>query len=189
MQNDDPLVSLVKNFTKPLLSWAVMKVSDKSDAEDLVQDTFLVAAEKYEMFRNESSPKTWLFSILNRKIADYYRKKAQFTKVNIHSEDDDDEYFDNKGHWIPGAMGHSWSEDQENLMDNLPFVSVFNTCLEALPVEWKICVTLKYLEEKDAVLICQELSISNTNYWQIIRRAKLKLRDCLQNHWFTKNRN
>jgi DNA-directed RNA polymerase specialized sigma24 family protein len=34
--------------------------------------------------------------------------------------------------------------------------------------------------------ICEDLDISNTNLWQIIHRTKLRLRKCLNIHWFQK---
>jgi len=34
--------------------------------------------------------------------------------------------------------------------------------------------------------ICQELEITPTNYWQIMHRAKLQLRECIENNWFNK---
>ena len=64
----------VESYTENLHSWAFHKVSDGELAKDLVQDTFLAAAEKIESFKGDSSPKTWLFSILNHKIIDHYRK-------------------------------------------------------------------------------------------------------------------
>ena len=41
----------------------------------------------------------------------------------------------------------------------------------------------KYLAEKDAKEICQELGVSTTNFWQIIHRAKLQLRACVNKNW------
>ena len=64
----------VNQYAEGMLSWTSFKVSDRELAKDLVQDTFLVASEKFATFRGESSPKTWLYSILNHKIIDYYRK-------------------------------------------------------------------------------------------------------------------
>jgi len=61
---DKKIESLVDQYTDDLLSWASYKVSDSELAKDLVQDTFLAAAEKISSFKGESSPKTWLFSIL-----------------------------------------------------------------------------------------------------------------------------
>ena len=70
------LTELVETHTSELYSWALHKVSDSELAKDLVQDTFLAAAEKIDTFKGNSSPKTWLFSILNHKIIDYYRKRV-----------------------------------------------------------------------------------------------------------------
>jgi RNA polymerase sigma-70 factor (ECF subfamily) len=66
----------VENYTSDLYAWARYKLSDEELAKDLVQDTFMAAAEKTSSFKGESSPKTYLFSILNHKIIDHYRKKS-----------------------------------------------------------------------------------------------------------------
>jgi RNA polymerase sigma-70 factor (ECF subfamily) len=43
---------------------------------------------------------------------------------------------------------------------------------------------MKFLDEKETENICQELEISTTNMWQMMHRAKLKLRQCLEINWF-----
>ncbi|MGC9375130.1 MAG: sigma factor-like helix-turn-helix DNA-binding protein [Bacteroidales bacterium] len=57
-------------------------------------------------------------------------------------------------------------------------------CLDALPAQWNTCVKLKYLMNKKSEEICQELDINPSNYWQIIHRAKVQLRDCVETKWF-----
>ncbi|PIY34118.1 MAG: RNA polymerase subunit sigma, partial [Bacteroidetes bacterium CG_4_10_14_3_um_filter_42_6] len=57
-------------------------------------------------------------------------------------------------------------------------------CLDALPDRWSLSIKLKYLMEKESEEICQELGVSPTNFWQIMHRAKLQLRDCVENKWF-----
>jgi RNA polymerase sigma-70 factor (ECF subfamily) len=64
MGTDNRLSQWVEAYTSELYSWSYHKVSDTELAKDLVQDTFLAAAEKISDFKGESSPKTWLFSIL-----------------------------------------------------------------------------------------------------------------------------
>jgi len=58
--------------------------------------------------------------------------------------------------------------------------------MENLPLQWNAAVQLKYLEQKDGQEICQDLQISPSNFWQLIHRAKLQLRKCLELHWFKK---
>ena len=66
----------------------------------------------------------------------------------------------------------------------LIFKKFFKNVLNALPENWNICVRLKYLSEKSGEEICQELDIAPTNLWQIIHRAKVQLRECVENKWF-----
>ncbi len=52
---------------------AYSKLFNKEDAEELVQDVFLVVFEKYDQFRGDSQLKTWVYKITYRKIQDHYK--------------------------------------------------------------------------------------------------------------------
>ena len=176
------LVQWVETYTNGLYTWALHKVSDSELAKDLVQDTFLVASEKLTSFKGNSSPKTWLFSILNHKIIDYYRKKVKYpSSVEHHSESI---YFNKNQEWLLEKRPKNWHEDESNLLDDDEFQTVLKKCLEALPEKWNTCVKLKYLMNKNGDEICQELNITPSNFWQIVHRAKLQLRDCVETNWF-----
>ncbi len=172
----------VETYATELFNWAYFKVSNPDQAKDLVQDTFMAAAEKIESFKAESSPKTWLFSILNHKIIDYYRKKVN-QPLNIESQSFSN-FFNSDGDWRSDKKPVSWINEDEQLLDNPGFQEVMKKCLDALPEKWNTCVRLKYLTDKNGEDICQELEIAPTNLWQIIHRAKLQLRDCVENNWF-----
>ncbi len=94
MINKSLISEWVEQYTNEMLRWAFHKVSDIELAKDLVQDTFLIAAEKQSSFKGESKPKTWLFSILNHKIicepcVEYENQSITIDKeiANIHSID------------------------------------------------------------------------------------------------------
>jgi RNA polymerase sigma-70 factor (TIGR02943 family) len=171
-----------------LYTWAYHKVSTREVAEDLVQDTFLAAVQSFESFEGKSSPKTWLFSILNRKITDYYRLQARsiFDKGNKQSEamvSQSDELFDETGGWKRHVHQIEW-EEEGHLLDNHLFMNELKKCFGKLPVHWEAAVSAKYLLEKQSDAICQELNITPSNYWQILHRAKLLLKKCLETNWF-----
>ena len=175
------LTEWVESYTNDLYSWALHKVSDPEQAKDLVQDTFLAAAEKVQGFKGDSTPKTWLFSILNYKIIDFYRKKV---KQPVRFENQVfSTFFDEGGDWKLEKRPSQWSED-ESLLDDVEFQGILKKCRDALPEKWNICVELKYLMNKNGDEICQEMDITPTNFWQIIHRAKLQLRDCVEENWF-----
>lgn len=182
MAIDNRLSQWVTIYTSELYSWAYHKVSDSELAKDLVQDTFLAAAEKINNFKGDSTPKTWLFSILNHKIIDFYRKKIN-QPVSIEDQFMS-ELFDSDGSWRSESRPHDWHEDEGHLLDDDEFQEVLRKCLEALPEKWNTSIRLKYLLEKNGEEICQELDLTPTNLWQIIHRAKLQLRDCVDKNWF-----
>ncbi|WPR71422.1 sigma-70 family RNA polymerase sigma factor [Flavobacterium sp. NG2] len=179
--------SWVHQFGDELYSWAFYKTSSKETAEDLVQETFLAAFNKIDSFQGKSQPKTWLFAILNNKVIDYYRQSARTTKNNFHLTEDSgfelsDGLFNSTENWIDKNINPVWEQDEE-LLDNPDFNLVMQYCMEELPQKWKLAVTAKYLSNNKAELICKELDIKASNYWQIIHRAKLLLKQCLESKW------
>ncbi len=179
-------------YADSLYTWALHKTSSKETAEDLVQETFLAAVQFFERYKEKSTPKTWLFSILNNKISDYYRRKYKNPATTELQQSDDaaeelfETLFERDGHWANSEKPLLWSEEPEHLLDNEEFCEILQQCLQKLPVHWRAAIQLKYLEEKNGESICQELAISPTNYWQVLHRAKLQLRKCLERNWFVK---
>lgn len=173
-----------------LYSWACHKTKDEALSQDIVQDTFLSAFQAYDTFQGNSQPKTWLFSILNNKIIDYYRKSAR-SAVRLDSDDEkhaaeiSEAAFDDTGMWKEKNIHSVWNDDA-NLLDDTDFQSLMTKCMDDLPVTWRLMLSAKYLLEKDSKEICQELDITPSNYWQVLHRAKLMMKKCIELHWFKK---
>lgn len=170
-----------------LYTWALSKTSSIEIAEDLVQETFLAATVSYDKFQNKSNPKTWLFSILNNKIIDHYRKKANTPNsldqiTELQANQFTNSLFDENGKWNPSEMNSIW-DDEKHLLDDVDFNEIMKFCMGDLPEKWRIAISSKYLLERTAEEICQELEVSTTNYWQVIHRAKLLLKKCIEKHW------
>lgn len=185
MQQDnlDLLTTWVREYTPDLLGWAVTKTGNATLAEDLVQDTFLAAAEQMERFRNESQPRTWLFSILRNKIADHFRSNIRDQR-RLEEALRQDLYFQNTGEWKEELAPAPWTEEEAPLLDQPDFRQVLKRCLDMLNPVMLDCIRMRFLEDRRGDAICQELGIAATNYWQLIHRAKLNLRNCLEKNWF-----
>lgn len=177
-------------YSSDLYSWAVYKTGQAGVAEDLVQEVFLQAFEHFQRFEGRSEPKTWLFSILNNKIADHFRKVyRQPDRVISGSTGEtaavsEDSYFQPDGNWQKDQEPRIWPQESGELLDNPDFQLIMKECLSRLPEKWHAALQLRYLEQKDSQFVCQELQLSSTNFWQILHRAKLQLRRCLELHWF-----
>lgn len=178
----DEIASWVKAYTGELFSYTVSRVPDTSTAEDIVQETFLAAVEAHAKFQQKSTPRTWLFSILKHKIADHYRQK--YKRVENNSLDGAaDGLFDAKGRLQAPCSSIQWRID-EDLLDDPEFLQALQHCIQALPQKMSAVVVLKYLDGTDSQSVCKQLNISQTNFWQIMHRAKLLLKTCLENKWF-----
>lgn len=179
----DEVTSWVKAYTPEMFSYTLSKVSDSSTAEDLVQDTFLSAFEGRNKFEEKSTPKTWLFSILKNKIADYYRNKYKQAH-NLASEGSSvDNLFDANGRLKAPCSSIEWRMNEE-LLDDPAFLQTLHLCIESLPLKMATVVALKYLDDTDSRSVCEQLQMSRTNFWQIMHRAKLLLKTCIENKWF-----
>lgn len=183
----ETIAQWARQYGDELYSWAYHKTSARTLAEDLVQDTFMAALQTFNKFKGNSSPKTWLFSILNHKLIDYYRKKSRshFALYELKPEGDLlSKLFDQNGSWVKAHRPQAWQQDDAHLLDNQAFKQTLESCMQKLPPSGHTAIQLKYLKEKDGKDICQALGISTSNYWQILHRAKLQLRHCLEHHWF-----
>ena len=182
--------SWVNLYTDDLLAWANYKTKQPELSEDFVQETFIAAYKNFDKFKGNSSPKTWLFSILKNKIADYYRskfKKSMLRESDLSKDDPEsilDRLFDSNGDWMTSARPNNWEETSEELLDNDDFNNVLKDCIDNLNEKSTIAIQLKYIEGKEGKQICQELNITPSNFWQILHRAKLQLRECIDFNWF-----
>lgn len=182
MMKNEVLKSWVELYSEPLLKRAVYLLSDKEQAKDIVQEVFLAAFLSYDSFEGKSKPLTWLMAILNKKTADFYRKKYK-SEQQIKL----DHFFDETGSWKNDNVLNDWniSEQESELLDNRDFNKTLEECIENLPTRWKVPLKMYYLQEKNAPEVSQELGISTTNLWKILQRSRMQLRECLDLNWFT----
>jgi len=170
-----------------LFRYAMLRVRDQTTAEDLVQETLLAALKARDAFEGRSSERTWLIGILRRKIIDSLRRIARDTPV---AEDGAaaqrvDDTFDGRGHWRvrPG----SWPNDPLDVYERAEFRAVFELCFGKLPGTLAAVFALRELEEMETESICEVLSVSPSNVWTRLHRARILLRQCLEANWFGKS--
>lgn len=169
--------ALVDDHSDYLLSFAMSKVRDIDLAKDLVQDTFVSALAKLDTFEKRSTIRTWLTSILNRKIIDHWRKAETKYTDPISSFFDQDQ---KNRHWLENKTGGSGVPSIEDQMSIEETYEMLTNCLDKLPEKWKGIISSKYLDEKESDQICNDFDITSSNLWVIIHRSKLLLRDCLK---------
>lgn len=177
----------VSNHSDYLYRYTRARVFNEDDALDFVQETFLSAWKARETFKGDSSERTWLTSILKRKIIDYYRKKATGKESGDLPPCDEEAYFQETGffagHWKKDKAPKEWAFS-EDAMETNELQKILNKCLSMLPASLAACFTLKAIEEYSSEEVCKELNISPSNLWTSMHRAKLQMRNCMEINWF-----
>jgi len=171
-----------------LLRVAQLQLRDQDLAEDVVQET-LVAALAGSGFSGKSSLKTWLTGILKHKIVDAIRHKqrepqavASFGSLDAELDIDAfDALFGEKGGW--DAPPADWGDPEESL-NRHQFMEIMDFCLEKLPPNTARVFMMREVMELETEEICKELTITANNLWVILYRARMALRQCLEQNWF-----
>jgi RNA polymerase sigma-70 factor (ECF subfamily) len=171
-----------------LLRVARLQLRDEALAEDVVQET-LLAALSGGGFSGRSSLKTWLTGILKHKIVDAIRRKqreplatAGFGDLDAELDIEDfDALFRANGAW--DAPPSDWG-DPEAALAGSQFLDVMDFCLEKLPPNTARAFVMREVLELETAEICKELAITANNLWVMLYRARMALRQCLEQNWF-----
>ncbi|MBK5970216.1 hypothetical protein CCR91_16005 [Thiorhodovibrio winogradskyi] len=173
-----------------LVRFASIQLRDPAMAEDVVQETLIAVLKGHNAFANRSSVKTWVFSILKRKVIDALRLRQREVPISqLGSGDEETEghndLFDRRGFWANEHKPHRWANPDDSL-EQKQFWRVFELCLDHLPERTSRVFMMREFLELETDEICQELAITTSNCWVILHRARMSLRLCLDETWFTR---
>lgn len=188
---DEPSLNdpgFIQELRSQMLKFAALQLSDRDLAEDAVQEALTGALKNAEAFQRGAALKTWVFGILKHKIADILRQRQRLVEASRLLQDDEDEdelnhLFDTRGHWQQEERPAAWSAPAQAVKDQ-QFWRVFEVCLNGLPENLSRLFMMREFIELDSAEICSALNISTSNFHVMLYRARLRLRECLENHWF-----
>lgn len=171
----------VDAYSDYLYNYTIVKVNDHEVAQDLISETFLAGLKSAENFKGEASERTWLISILKRKIIDHYRKKNSKkgqAEVYINYTDEDSE-----GAWLEERVSDPFDKTAEDTMENEELGVAILNCLGTLNEKQATIFKMKTIDNFDTEAICNEFEITPSNLWVIIHRARTAMAQCLEQSW------
>ena len=169
-----------------LLRFASLQLRDAAAAEDAVQEALLAALAGESGFAGRANLRTWLTGILKHKIVDAIRRQAREPRLPDAPEEaleDFDALFRRNGHWAERPAG--WG-DPDGALDQSQFFRALEMCLERLPARTARVFMMREHLGHETAEICKELEITPTHCWVMLYRARMTLRECLQQTWFGK---
>ncbi len=158
---------LVHENTGMLMTYLRASVARESFAEDLFQETMVVAWKRFEEFDRTRPFGPWLRGIAKNLILAHYRARK---KDMLLCSLDVLEHLDRRVEQIAQRPGDTWDEKIARLSD----------CLEHLPNEYREPLELHYRDHHNTHTISGLLATSREAVKKRLQRARAKLADCLK---------
>ncbi len=187
LMSDRTAAEQIASLRNDLLRFAQLQLRDATLAEDAVHEA-INAALASNQYKNKGSLKNWVFAILRNKIIDVIRERSRHSG-HSYIEDDTaelDAQFDAKGHWKKNQQPANW-QHPENTLANNQFWEIFELCLNHLPQNTARVFMMREHLGLNIPEICSALSISESNCWVIMHRARAQLRLCLEKSFSEKH--
>jgi RNA polymerase sigma-70 factor (ECF subfamily) len=191
IENQLPEVKLipekwVDRYGDYLFNFTISRVNDAVIAQDLVSETFLAGLKSAHRFKGNSTERTWLISILKRKIIDHYRKinsnkgKAEVRMSYLSSSDQE-------GDWMEEQAADLRNPNVEDVIEQRELGEALEECIACLPERYATIFVQKTIDNLETETICKEHNITASNLWVIIHRARVQLMECLNKKWHKNN--
>lgn len=170
-----------------LLRFARLQLRNDAWAEDAVSETLLAALSRPQAFGGRAQLRTWLVGILKHKLIDCLRERRREVSLSSSDEQDSEEAaldalrFQGDGHFA--HMPSDWGQPEQELSSR-QFLQVLESCTERLPANQGRVFLMREWMELDSEEICKEMGLSATNLYVLLHRARMRLRECLELHWF-----
>jgi RNA polymerase sigma-70 factor, ECF subfamily len=168
---------LVETWSGPLLRLAQKMLGNPSDAEDVLQNTFLKAFQHIRTFEGRSSLSTWLYRIASNEALMLLRKRRpeiSFSDVAPEEEENSPseplEFTD----WCCLPEQEFLSAESHAVLDQ---------AVRRLPDTLRIVFVLRDLEDLSIQETSQVLGLSGTAVKTRLLRARLRLREELSGYY------
>lgn len=140
-KNQKEFSLLIKPHTTSLLSTASRMTRNKSDAEDLVQETFYKAFRALGQYQNNTNFRAWIFRILVNTYITAYRKSIKAPQKVSYDDLEDFTLYKKMQPLDPSTL-----IEKNNLLEN-NFEDDVKTALESLPYQFRLVVLLCDVED------------------------------------------
>lgn len=174
----------VAAYGNSLFKYAISRLGDADLAEESIQETFLAALQSCKHFHGRASEKTWLTSILKRKIYDHFRRISRDRQLHAAFPVECIKYdaFDRKRVHAVGSSLRAF--DPAKAYEKKEFLKIIEQALSELPGRLAQVFILREIKELSSREICKFMHISLCNLYVMMHRARKGLRHNLKTKGF-----
>lgn len=166
------LSQLVINYRSRIYHLGLRLTGTEQDAEDILQETFLIMVKKIHQFKGNSSFYTWLYRIaVNIGLRKLKSKPRKYQHVSI--DDPDIEY-------MSSAETANWPDFDYSQVNQKDFRKKLDQLIEKLPDIYRTVFILRDLHELSTEDTSKILQITPSNTKIRLMRARTFLKEELE---------
>jgi RNA polymerase sigma factor (sigma-70 family) len=158
------------NLKSRLLTYIRSKIGSWEESEDLLQEVFLQAVQRLNVFDEIDNMAAWLFTLTRNKVVDWYRTK-RVESVSL-SESDDQLDLDA---WLDDEIDPAWDEERRRMVGEAILAAI-----DELPEKQKWVFVQQVIEGKTFQQLADESGESINTLLARKRYAVLTLRQALK---------
>ncbi|WP_100075107.1 RNA polymerase sigma factor [Chryseobacterium camelliae] len=160
---------LINIFWVDVFSFVMKKVRDENDADEITVNVFSKVLSKLDMFDPHFQFKTWILTIAQNTVIDFWRKKSRENQDPTENLEE---------------VKNQYAKSPEELMISNEEQKKIIKTIESLDANYQDIIKLRFFEEKSIKEIADELGISVANTKVRVMRAKKVLAELLKNNEF-----
>jgi RNA polymerase sigma-70 factor (ECF subfamily) len=176
MANNAEFTTEAMQYAQSLYSTALRMTRNQSDAEDLVQETYLKAFRSFGSFETGTNLKAWLFRILTNTFINTYRAKQRRPQESDLGSVEDLFLYKR----LPSLAGLSESAE-EQLLDLFPAAEV-REAIENLPETFLLPMLLNDVEGFSYKEVAEILDIPIGTVMSRLHRGRKTMQEALYDY-------
>ena len=169
--------SLLSGHGGKMYGMALRFLSHEKEAEDVIQDVWLLISQKLPEFRGECKLSTWIYRITANKCLEKIRSRKN-EKEKTESIDKLLPDFDEEGHYKKEFT--DWSQRPDEEADQKALKKEIEKALMGLPQEYREVLILRDIEGFSGVETAQMLGINEATMKTKLHRGRMALREKLE---------
>lgn len=163
----DKFRTLVREYGLLVRGYLASRVYHLEDAEDLAQDSFLIAFSKLSSYEIGTNFRAWLLSIAKYQLSNHWRKSSR--RANT---------MDKFRHDIAGAIQPEMVNASDEMKQNQ--INKLLHCISELPDRTRHLIRAG-LDGVRMETLAEEMNLKPNAIYQLRHRAHIVLRKCMEN--------
>lgn len=166
----DAFEELVRRYKDQLLNYVFRFVGNRSDAEDIVQETFLRVYKNKHYYKEIAKFSTWVYTIAGNLAKTELRRRKRKKLLSVSNIMKDDKDYDIPDH----------NHNPEKAVDGSIKESIIQNAIDKLPPRFKEVIILRDVQGFSYEEISQILNIPLGTVKSRVNRGRLKLQEELE---------